>query len=67
MRTLTEKDLNPVLLKKNPERAEGMLALANLANEMYAKSSNHPYLIGDCLLANVNLLKIGKKPRSNKK
>lgn len=65
MKELTIRDLNPTLLSMGFERAKGMLDLANLVNAMYARSSTHPYLIGDCALAKLNMLRKRKRPRRN--
>lgn len=65
MRELDIRDLNQTLVSRGFERAKGMLDLANLVNIMYAKTSDHKYLIGDCALAKLNLLRKGKRVRKN--
>jgi hypothetical protein len=65
--TLTIKDLNQVLLKLYPEHTKGVLDACNLVNDMYSSITMecHKYLLGDCVLAKLNLLKKGKKIRKN--
>ena len=63
-RELTEADVNPDLLRMNPEFVKGALAIANMINSNYAERDPHPYLIGDCAMAKLNLLKRGKSIRS---
>lgn len=55
LRERTEKELNQVLFKKNPERMRGLLDMANLLNE-WGGQIRHPYALGDCLLCKFNLL-----------
>lgn len=66
MKELTILDLNRTMVIKNPVRAVALMDMANLINGMYSKSSSHPFLIGDCALHKINLLKHGKRPRRNK-
>jgi len=65
VKSLTTKDLNRVLLKRNPEYAKGFLDACNLINEMYSGVAHHKYLIGDCALSKVNLIRGGKRIRKN--
>lgn len=61
------EDLNQHLITKGGRTgwADGALAAANLAGEMYNQSSSHPYDLADCILGKLNLLKKGKRIRRN--
>ena len=61
------EDLNPHLVNQGGRTgwADGALAAANLAGEMYNQSSNHPYDLADCILGKLNLLKKGTRIRRN--
>lgn len=65
MKSLLLKDLNPKIFKRRPEWALGMLDAANLINDMYSSCILNEYLIGDCILAKMGVLKPGKKIRRN--
>lgn len=64
-------ELNPVLVKRKPQWAQGVLDAANMLDSMFSRSSTHPYSLGDCLLSKVNLLasrcRVRKNPYLNTK
>ncbi len=49
--------LNQAIVKRMPHYVRGLLDAANLIDEMYSSSSTHKYLLGDCLLLKLNLLR----------
>ena len=61
------EDLNQHLVSQGGRAgwADGALAAANLAGEMYNQSSSHPHDLADCILGKLNLLKKGKRVRRN--
>lgn len=63
IKPIEASQLNSVNFLRDGSWKQGVLDACNLVNEMYSSSSTHPYLIGDCILAKLNLLK--KKPRKN--
>jgi hypothetical protein len=65
LRSLNLSDVNRTLLRRQGVYVLGVLDAANLANELYASSSSHPFAIGDCILAKLNLLHPKMKPRRN--
>ena len=67
MRRRELKELNLTLVRLKPDYVRGFLQAVTLLDEMYSSCSTHPYLLGDCLLAKVNLLGKGRKIRRNSK
>ena len=45
--------------------SQGVLDAVTLVDEMYSSCSTHRYLLGDCVLAKLNLLLPGKRVRIN--
>lgn len=52
------------MLRLKPEFVRGALAVANMINSNYAERDPHPYMIGDCALAKLNILKLQPGVRS---
>lgn len=44
---------------------QGILDACSLIDSMYSRQVNHEYLLGDCILGKLNLLKKGKIVRKN--
>lgn len=51
----TLSDLNRYIVKTKPNWVAGVLSASNMANEFPV--SNNGFLIGDCILAKLNLIK----------
>lgn len=51
------------LLIRDPVRSEALMDFANMVNAMYGATSLHSHLIGDCVLAKLNMLRKGKRVR----
>lgn len=64
VKPLELSDLNPKIIRSEEARV-AMLLVCNVLNEMYSSSSTHTYLLGDCVLAKLNMLKKGKRVRIN--
>lgn len=65
LKSRLRKDLNKKLVARTGSTwADGALAAANLAGEMYNSTSAHPYDLTDCILAKMNLLarRVRKNP-----
>ena len=67
MRARELKELNLVIVGQKPEYVRGFLEAAILLDDMYSSCSTHKYLLGDCLLAKVNLLNKKCRVRVNKR
>lgn len=67
MKSLTLTDLNQTLVRRDKVRATALMDFANLVNSLYGRSSTHPYLIGDCTLAKMNMLRAEKRVRRTPK
>lgn len=52
--------------EKKDHVKKGMITACTLVDNIYAGNSNHKYLIGECVLAKLNVLR-RKKPRINHK
>jgi len=66
MRPIKISDLNRAIVKRwGIDRSQGFLDACNIVNEMYSRSSTHPHLIGDCVLAKINLIRSNKRIRKN--
>lgn len=59
--------LNQVLVKKRKDYIRGILDAANLIDDMYSSSSTHHYLLGDCLLLKLNLLRKGQVRKNHRR
>lgn len=67
IRARRESELNPRRRGTPEERAyaRGFLAAASMVDDLYAKVSLHPYLLGDCILFKANLLNVRRRIRQN--